>query len=862
MVNQRQPRRRTGRGSATPRSRARAHGSSIALFDELVDMPDFLPVLPIRNAVFFPQMMTTLYIEHDKTHRAAAAAIEDCGGLIFAVAQRSEAIEDPGPHDLYNVGVVALIEKTTAGTNGTMSIMLRGVQRARIAEFLDVEPYLRAEIELLPFVVDESPSAHAQVRVAHQHFDLIARNNPRLDDNAVTAILSTTDAGILADGIAMALELPLHQRQTTLETVQPVERLALIDALLLKEMEIIEIESRIHQTVQTELDRSQREYYLREQIRAIQRELAEHDPTLRENMDLRERILAAGMTSEAQARALREMERLESMPSMAPEYTVVRTYIDWLLALPWQKATVDQHDIPQAARMLDERHFGLTKIKDRLLEFIAVRKLAPSSRSPILCLVGPPGVGKTSLGQSVAEALGRKFVRLSLGGVRDEAEIRGHRRTYVGALPGRIIQTMRNAGTVNPLFVLDEIDKLASDYRGDPASALLEVLDLEQNHAFSDHYLEVPYDLSHVIFVLTANLLDPIPAALLDRMEVIELPGYTEEEKTAIAKSFLIPRQLGDHGLTPSKIELRDDAVHRIIRDYTHEAGVRNLEREIGGVMRKVARRVAEGKRGKAIVSAAKLPDYLGPPRGFSHEAEERDQVGVAMGVAWTSSGGDLTPVEIAVLDGHGQVVLTGRLGEVLRESAQAAISFARSRARDLSLLPNFHEKYDLHVHMPMGAVPKDGPSAGVPIATALISALTGRAVRHDLAMTGEITLRGRVLPVGGVKEKLLAAYRAGIKRFALPRRNVADLVEVPEEIRAMMTIIPIDTLDDVLAMALTSAPFVSSLVAADVLVSERDAANLPLVASPLVAETTDKPSPITGVTPGPGARQPIVGVH
>jgi ATP-dependent Lon protease len=858
MDNQQRPRRRTTRGTGASRPHADRFqtGASPRLpFDEQDTALRALPVLPIRNAVVFPLTVTPFFIDHDKTRRAIEAA-QKRDGAIFAVAQRSEEVDDPGPHDLYAVGVIAVIERTTMTPDGVLNVVLRSVRRAQVVEYLHDQPYLVATVEPLPVLVDDSTAAQARIRVAHEHFDLVARNAPRASEDAIVNVLGMTEAGQLADAIAMAIDLPLHQRQTVLETIAPLERLEIVDGLLVRELEILELESHITQNVQRELDRSQREYWLREQIRVIQRELAEHDPALRESLDLKDRILAAGMTEEAQARALREVDRLDTMPTMSPEYTVVRTYLDWLLALPWQTATTDRHDLLEAARLLEEQHFGLVKAKDRLLEFIAVRKLSPASHSPILCLVGPPGVGKTSLGRSMAQALGRKFVRLSLGGVRDEAEVRGHRRTYVGALPGRIIQTMRTAGTVNPLFVLDEIDKLASDYRGDPSSALLEVLDPEQNFAFSDHYLEVPYDLSRVIFILTANTLDPIPPALLDRMEVIELPGYSEEEKMQIARSFLIPRQLKDHGLTTTKIDLREDAVRRIVRDYTHEAGVRNLEREIGSVMRKVARRVAENRRGKVTVTAAKLPEFLGPPRGYSHEAEERDQVGVAMGVAWTSTGGDLTPVEIAVLEGHGQVVLTGRLGEVLRESAQAAISFARARASMLGLPRGFYETSDLHMHMPLGSVPKDGPSAGVPIAIALISALSGRAVRHDLAMTGEITLLGRIMPVGGVKEKLLAAHRAGIRRFVLPRRNLADLDEVPHEILEQMTIIPVDTIDDVLPIALSPAPtHAKSPALPDVAGIDREV--LPLVALPISPD--DKP-PVSGISQ-PGPRPPLIGV-
>ena len=801
MDSQQPPPRRPSRGSGTTRSRNAGGRSSVRPSHE--DGVREVPVLPIRNAVVLPYTVTPLYIDDERTRRAVETALMG-DGAIFAVAQREERRRNPSPHDLYNIGVEAIVEKSFVTPDGVLSVMLRALRRGRALRYIEGAVYLRAEMEPIPeIIMEESPELIAQMRLVREHFEHVCKANGRIMDDAVANVLNIGEPGSLADAVAMALELTLPARQSVLEAISPLERLATVDLLLVKEMAIQEFEATLQQKVQQEMDRGQKEYYLREQIKVIQRELAEHDPASRENLDLHERVEAAHMPDAVRARAMREIERLEAMPTMAPEYTVLRTYVDWLLALPWHEKTLDQLDLPEASRILDANHFGLEKAKERLIEFLAVRKLAPHSRSPILCFSGPPGVGKTSLGRSIAEALGRKFVRVSLGGVRDEAEIRGHRRTYVGALPGRILQTMRLAGTVNPLFVLDEIDKLASDYRGDPASALLEVLDPEQNYAFSDHYLEVPYDLSQVIFVLTANSLQPIPAALLDRMEVIELPGYTQEEKVHIAEHFLIPKQMKDHGLTPTKVDLRNEALQRIIQEYTYEAGVRNLEREIGSIMRKVTRRVVDGKKGKTIITAPKLPEFLGPQKSFAHEAEVRDQVGVAMGVAWTAAGGDLTPVEIAVLEGRGTVHLTGQLGEVLRESAQAAISYARSRASDFHLPVGFHEKNDLHIHLPMGAVRKDGPSAGVPIAVALISALTGRAVRHEIAMTGEITLRGRVMPVGGLKEKAYAAYRAGLKQLLLPRKNLQDLEDLPAEIKASLQLMPLDTVDDALALAL-----------------------------------------------------------
>jgi ATP-dependent Lon protease len=824
------------------------------------------PVLPIRNAAILPYTVTPLVIDDEKTRRAVEAALMH-DGIVFAVAQREESQQapEPGPRDLYLIGVEAVVERSYLSAENGLSVMLRSLRRARAMRYVDEVTYLYAEVVPLPEPAeDETPHLLARMRMVRQRFEQVAKNNGRIVEDSIANLLSITDPGALADAVAMALDLSLAARQSVLEALSPTERLAIVDGFLLKELEIQDIEAHIQQTVQQEMDRGQKEYYLREQIKVIQKELAENDPALRESLDLRERAIAAGMPEEVRARAFREIERLEAMPTMAPEYTVLRTYVDWLLALPWHEQTKDQLDLAEAARILDANHYGLEKAKERLIEFLAVRKLAPTSRSPILCFAGPPGVGKTSLGRSIAEALGRKFVRVSLGGVRDEAEIRGHRRTYVGALPGRIIQTMRQAATLNPLFVLDEIDKLASDYRGDPASALLEVLDPEQNYAFSDHYLEVPYDLSKVIFILTANTLQTVPPALLDRMEVIELPGYTEEEKIHIAQQFLLPKQMKDHGLTPSKVEVRTEAVQRIIREYTYEAGVRNLEREIGAIMRKITRRVVEGKKGKTFVGALRVPDYLGPQKCFGHEAEHRAQVGVAMGVAWTAAGGDLTPVEIAVLDGRGQLTLTGQLGEVLRESAQAAISYARARAHAFNLPANFWEKNDIHIHLPLGAVRKDGPSAGVPIAVALISALSGHPVRHDIAMTGEITLRGRVMPVGGLKEKAYAAYRAGLTQLVLPRKNMPDLTELPADITKTLRLVPVDTLDDVLALALLPAiePPCPLVEAAPV----RDRANPPVLAA-ISSETDgndsvlvpDKPNPIAAHEPPP-ARQVIIG--
>jgi ATP-dependent Lon protease len=723
--------------------------------------------------------------------------------ILFVVTQLNEELEDPGQDDVYTVGVEGMIDRVLKMPDGTTSVLLHGQRRLRRLEYTQQTPFMRVRAEIVDEETERTLTVEALVRAALALFEKCVKLSNTLPEEAYITAMNIDQPGWLADFIVSALEPPVAVRQSILEAFSVEERLQKTCILLTKELNILELENQIHSQVQLEVDKSQREYFLREQLKAIQRELGETDPTFRENADLGEKILSSGMPEEVKLKANKELDRLNSTPSMAPEGGVIRTYLDWLVSLPWNNATVDQLDIKEAARILEEKHYGLEKVKERILEYIAVRKLSENMRSPILCFVGPPGVGKTSLGRSIAEALNRKFVRLSLGGIHDEAEIRGHRRTYVGALPGRIIQTMKTAGTINPLFVLDEIDKIGADFRGDPSAALLEVLDPEQNHAFSDHYLEIPYDLSKVIFLTTANVLHPIPAALRDRLEVIELPGYTEEEKMHIARQFLIPKQMLEHGLKTTRVEINDEALHHIIRDYTFEAGVRNLEREIASVMRKVARKVAEGRRTKTKVTAEKLVDYLGPQKHFYELAEEKDEPGVATGVAWTSAGGDLITVEATLMEGRGNLILTGQLGDVMKESAQAALSYARSRAGQLGVESRFYEKYDIHLHLPAGSIPKDGPSAGITMATALISALTKRATRRDVAMTGEITLRGRVLPIGGVKEKVLAAHRAGIKTFILPKRNLNDLNDVPREVINELHFVPVERMDDVIAVAL-----------------------------------------------------------
>lgn len=763
-----------------------------------------LPLLPVRDTVLIPNMVVPLLVGRDQSIKAIEEATSH-DRMVFVVTQLHEDQEDPDPSEIYEVGVEGVIDRVLKMPDGTISVLIRGQRRLRRITYTQHLPYIRAQAEIIVDDIEPTLALEALRRAVLALFEKCAKLNSTLSDEAYITAMNIESPGLMADFIASSLDLSIATRQSLLEAFNVEQRLQKVSILLSKELDILELENHIHSQVQQEVDKSQREYFLREQLKAIQRELGEGDPTIRENLELREKIEASGMPEDIKARASKELERLNAMPSLAPDSSTLRTYLDWLVHLPWNKSTLDRLDTKEAATILEENHYGLDKVKERILEYIAVRKLSHNMRSPILCFVGPPGVGKTSLGRSIAQALNRKFVRLSLGGIHDEAEIRGHRRTYVGALPGRILQTMKTAGTVNPLFVLDEIDKIGADFRGDPSAALLEVLDPEQNNAFSDHYLEVPYDLSQVIFLTTANVLHPIPAALRDRLEVIEIPGYTEDEKLHITRQFLIPKQMSEHGLKPSRVEITDGTLHRLIREYTYEAGVRNLEREIASIMRKVARKVAEGRRTKTRVTADKLPDYLGPQRHFYGVAEENDEAGVATGVAWTSAGGDLITVEATLMNGRGNLTLTGQLGDVMKESAQAALSYSRSRAEQFGLENCFYEKYDIHLHLPAGSIPKDGPSAGITMATALISALTRRPIYRDVAMTGEITLRGRVLPVGGIKEKVLAAHRAGIKTFIMPKRNMKDLDDVPQEILQALRFIPVERMDDVISVALHS---------------------------------------------------------
>ena len=771
------------------------------------DMPGDWPLLPLRDTVVFPHMIAPLVVGRDRSMKAVEAAVDGDGTLVV-VAQRSPDVQEPTPGDLFTIGVAIHVARVLRMPDGTTSILGQGRRRVRIAGFEQLRPYARVHVEPIDESQQVSLGTEALMRAVLSLFEKAVQLSQRLPEDAYVAAMNVRHPGQLADLIASVLDLEFTERQELLEILEPPARLQRLSMLLARELDVLELESTIQDRVQREVDRSQREFFLREQMRAIRTELGELDVEMEEMQELESKIGQSDMPPAVRQRAEKEMSRLRAQPPASPEVGVIRTYLDWLLELPWAGTTADNLDIAEVAKTLDSNHFGLPKAKERILEYLAVRKLSagrPSSRSPILCFVGPPGTGKTSLGRSIAEALGRRFVRISLGGLRDEAEIRGHRRTYIGALPGRIIQTMRTAGTMNPLFMLDEIDKVGIDFRGDPSAALLEVLDPEQNHSFSDHYLELPYDLSKVLFITTANLLDPIPPALADRMEVIEFPGYIEDEKLAIARQFLIPRQLSEAGLDAADQRLRfsDSSVRAIIREYTYEAGVRNLEREIGNVCRKVARKVAEAKAAPRSITAQSLRRYLGSARILRYEGDRTDEIGLALGIAWTEAGGDVMPVEVSLMDGKGSLTLTGQLGEVMQESAQAALSYARSHATDLDIGDIDFEKLDIHIHVPEGAVPKDGPSAGITMATALISALIQRPVHHEVAMTGEITLRGRVLAIGGLKEKVLAAHRAGIRTVLLPNQNRKDLSEIPWRVRRDVKLVFVDRMEEVLPVAL-----------------------------------------------------------
>lgn len=764
------------------------------------------PVLPLRDIVLFPHMVTPLFLTSEASIRAVENAVQ-AGQTVIAVAQLDPDIEDPLPGDLYSVGSEVAVSSPTQLPDGSTSVLTQGRRRVEIVEFLTERPFLMARAAPIEEGPDESKELRALTRAALTLFERCVELNRSLPEEVFSYAADIDQPGWLADLISSALSLTLPERQELLEIFEARERLQKLNAFLGRELELLELEDRIHAQVQSEMDRSQREMYLREQMKAIQTELGEADLWNRETSDLREQVESVDFPEEVESRALKELQRMTSLPPLSPEVGIIRTYLDWLIELPWKEKTEDNLDVHHVSDVLELHHHGLQKAKDRILEYIAVRSLVKDKqKQPILCFVGPPGTGKTSLGRSIAEALGREFVRISLGGVRDEAELRGHRRTYVGALPGRILHGMRRAGTTNPLFMLDEIDKLGVDYRGDPSAALLEVLDPEQNHAFSDHYLEVPYDLSQVMFITTANSSEPIPDALLDRMELIDFPGYIEEEKIIIAKQFLIPRQLEQNGVAPEELDISQAALEQVIRQYTWEAGVRNLEREIGKLARKMARRKAEGRAIPRRITTSMLARLLGPPEIIAREPESEDQIGTATSLAWTENGGDTVAVEVLVTEGKGNVQLTGQMGDVMQESAQAALSYVKSRSAELGIDADVFESSDLHVHIPEGAIPKDGPSAGITIATALASALTERPVKRDVGLSGEITLRGRVLPVGGVREKVLAAYRIKLTTVILPAKNDKDLDDIPGKARRAVAIRFVRHMDEVLEIALAPA--------------------------------------------------------
>ena len=764
-----------------------------------------LPVVLLRDIVVFPRMVSPIYIT-DQSNLLAVNEAQAHNKTLIALTQidADSDIENADSGEYLSIGVEMAVGRLLSMQGDNHSALVQSRRRVVFEEFIQTEPFMIARAKVLSESYTLTQQLTALMRSTRNLFKRCVELDHSLPEEAHLFSINISDPGWLADMIATSLSLPSKERQDLLMMIDPEARLKRLNQLLAKEIDVLALEGEIQTQVQTEVDRTQREYYLREQMKVIQNELGEGDVRSREIQELNEKISKKKLPEGALTQAKREMDRLKLMPPMAPEVGIIRTYIEWILDLPWKKATEDNLDVKHAAHVLEENHYGLQKAKDRIIEYIAVRSLKPKKiRQPILCFVGPPGTGKTSLGRSIAQALGREFVRLSLGGVRDEAEIRGHRRTYIGAMPGRILQTMRRAGTVNPLFMLDEIDKLGADFRGDPSAALLEVLDPEQNYAFSDHYLEVAYDLSKVIFITTANTLGTIPPALLDRMEVIEFPGYIEEEKLEIAKRFLIPRQIEETGLDDEGLVFQGSALQKIIREYTYEAGVRNLEREIGRVLRKIARMKSEGKTFSHRISSAAVSKLLGPIQYFTTQAEGKDEIGVATAIAWTVNGGEIMPVEVLILEGKGNLQITGQIGDIMQESAQAALSYLKSRASSLEIKSKFFEDIDIHIHVPEGAIPKDGPSAGITIATALVSAVTKQPVRHDVGMTGEITLRGRVLPIGGVREKVLAAHRAGLKTVLIPKRNEKDLAEVPKAVKRDMKIIAINHMDEVLTYAI-----------------------------------------------------------
>ncbi|WP_306702644.1 endopeptidase La [Bacillus cereus] len=761
-----------------------------------------VPLLPLRGVLVYPTMVLHLDVGRDKSIQALEQAAMD-ENIIFLAMQKEMNIDDPKEDDIYSVGTVAKVKQMLKLPNGTLRVLVEGLHRAEVIEFIEEENVVQVSIKTVTEEVEDDLEEKAFMRTLLEHFEQYIKVSKKVSNETFATVADVEEPGRLADLIASHLPIKTKQKQEILEIVSVKERLQTLISIIQDEQELLSLEKKIGQKVKRSMERTQKEYFLREQMKAIQTELGDKEGKGGEVEELREKIEQSGMPEETMKAALKELDRYEKLPASSAESGVIRNYIDWLLALPWTEATEDIIDLAHSEEILNNDHYGLEKVKERVLEYLAVQKLTNSLKGPILCLVGPPGVGKTSLARSIATSLNRNFVRVSLGGVRDESEIRGHRRTYVGAMPGRIIQGMKKAKTVNPVFLLDEIDKISNDFRGDPSAALLEVLDPEQNHNFSDHYIEEPYDLSKVMFVATANTLSSIPGPLLDRMEIISIAGYTELEKVHIAREHLLPKQLKEHGLRKGNLQVRDEALLEIIRYYTREAGVRTLERQIAKVCRKVAKIIVTAERKRIVVTEKKIVDLLGKHIFRYGQAEKTDQVGMATGLAYTAAGGDTLAIEVSVAPGKGKLILTGKLGDVMKESAQAAFSYIRSRAEELQIDPNFHEKNDIHIHVPEGAVPKDGPSAGITMATALISALTGIPVSKEVGMTGEITLRGRVLPIGGLKEKTLSAHRAGLTKIILPAENEKDLDDIPESVKENLTFVLASHLDEVLEHAL-----------------------------------------------------------
>jgi ATP-dependent Lon protease len=790
-----------------------------------VDVIETLPMVPLRDVVVFPHMMIPFVIGRPSSIRALEYALTK-GKRIFLSAQHDATRDNPAPEEIYTLGTICNIVQSLKLPDGNVKVLVEGLDRGRALEFKEELGFLKVVAKLIPRQVETGSGIEQVMSKVIALFEQYVKLSQNLHYDAMLAAVRVEDPGKLADTISSHLVLAVEEKQNLLEIFAPLERLQRILTILEAEVDKLQVDKRIQGRVKKQMERAQKEYYLNEKMKAIQKELGRKDDRVNEVEELRKKVELAQMPKDAEEKALQELKRLEAMPPMSAEATVSRNYLDWLIAVPWSKRTRERKDLLAAEKILNDDHYGLEKVKERIVEFLAVRQLVANPKGPILCFVGPPGVGKTSLAKSIARATNRKFVRLSLGGVRDEAEIRGHRRTYIGAFPGQIIQMMKKAGSRNPVFLLDEVDKMSMDFRGDPSAALLEVLDPEQNHTFTDHYLDVEYDLSSVFFIATANILHTIPQALQDRLEVIRLPGYTEREKVEIAKQHLIPKQVKSHGLKPLNIEVNDEALQEVIRRYTREAGVRNMEREISSVFRKVARKVViEGKAYRAALTGENVTDYLGIPRYRASRQEEKNEIGMATGLAWTEVGGEILPIEVTLMPGKGLLKLTGKLGDVMQESAHAAMSFVRSRAEDYGIPKDFNRKMDIHIHVPEGAIPKDGPSAGITMATALVSALTKRPVRRDVAMTGEITLRGKVLPIGGVKEKLLAAHRIGVTTIILPRENEKDLADIPKNVIEAMTVVLVEHIDEVLKIALVppAAPQQQEVASPETLGSVQD---------------------------------------